>query len=119
MRERIKKGLSLGNIKSVAWHIVGEDQFKPMKILVRFEDVEGKVFELVIHSPLFIKEWYDEVEVILNFLLSSYGIMPKGEWIGFTHDLDKIINMCRKELPYEGKFYINEDNPWEDPEHVF
>ena len=124
MEEKLKEGTELGKIKSVAWYMKGEDQFKPVCTKVRFEDVSGKVFELVLHDdPMFFR-WKNQEEVILNYVLATHGIMPKGHWIGITDDIPSVINMCRKALPYTGVFYINEDSlgvktGWEEPEYIF
>lgn len=120
----IKKILTMKQIKSVAWKVTGDDQFKPEKVQVRFEDVEGTVFELVIHNdPNLYHTLMNQEEVILNVAFSHFGIIPKGEWIGVTTDLSKMVNMCRKKAPYDGVFFLNEDrcswNDFEVPVHVF
>lgn len=118
----IKKILTMKQIKSVVWKVTGDDQFKPEKVQVRFEDVEGTVFEMVIHEPTNYV-WRNQEEVILNIAFSHFGIIPKGQWIGVTTDLSKMVNLCRKKAPYDGVFFLNEDrcswNGFEAPVHVF
>ena len=118
--EKIKEILSMKEIKSVAWKVTGDDQFDPERVQVRLEDVEGTVFELVIHGR---EPWKSEEEVILNVAFSHFGIIPKGQWIGVTTDLSKMVNMCRKKAPYDGVFFVNEHrcswNQFEAPVHIF
>lgn len=124
MYGKIKEGMTLGKVKSIAWYVVGEDYFKPISTKVRIEDVNGKVFELVIHTNPSFRKLRNEEEVILNVVLSTHGVMPEGEWIGISNDIHAVIDICRKNFPYTGVFHINKDSfgyktGWEDPEFVF
>ena len=122
--EKIKSICLMKELDSVAWKITGDDQFKPEKVQVRFEDKEGTVFELVIHPDpdLYGKERNEE-EVLLNIAFTHFGIIPSGEWIGVTTDISGMVNMCRKKAKYNGKFFVNEErckkNGFENPVHVF
>lgn len=121
----IKKIMSMKELKSIAWKITGEDQFDPERVQVRFEDIEGTVFELIIHHPSHTcgVQFRNEEEVILNVAFTHFGIIPSGEWIGVTMGLTEMVNLCRKKAPYDGKFFVNEKrcswNGFEIPVHVF
>ena len=122
--ETIKKILTMKQIKSVAWKVEGDDKFKPERVKVRFEDMEGSVFEMVIHNnPELYSQYMNEEEVILNIAFSHFGILPSGEWIGVTTDISGMVNMCRKKAQYDGVFFVNEErcrwNGFECPVHIF
>ena len=108
--ETIKKILTMKQIKSVAWKVEGDDKFKPERVKVRFEDMEGSVFEMVIHNnPELYSQYMNEEEVILNIAFSHFGILPSGEWIGVTTDISGMVNLCRKKAQYDGVFFVNEE----------
>lgn len=120
----IKEILTMKQLKSLAWKVSGEDWFKPERVQVRFEDSEGTVFELVIHSnPNLCSRLINQEEVILNVAFSHFGIIPKGEWIGVTTDISGMVNKCRGKAVYDGAFFPNEDkclwNEFECPIHIF
>lgn len=122
--ETIKKIMTMKRLDSVAWKVEGDDPFKPERVKVRFEDIEGTVFELVIHdNPNLYAKYRNEEEVILNIAFCHFGIIPSGEWIGVTTDISGMVNMCRKKAHYNGVFFPNEDrckrNGFECPVHIF
>lgn len=104
---------SMKELKYIAWKQEG-DEVHPMqtKLFVRFEDVEGTVFDLMIHpisNDELIQTVRNEEETILNVSLSHFGIVPEGHWIGVNTDLQDMVNLCRDKAQYEGKRFINED----------
>ena len=96
--EKIKKVMTMKELKSVKWKAEGEDwYFKPERVQVSLEDVEGTVFDLVIH-PMggLYQKYVAEEEVILNVAFTHFGIIPSGQWIGVNADISKMVNDCRK-----------------------
>lgn len=123
--EDIKTIMQMKDLKSVAWKVTGENPaFECERVQVRFEDVEGSVYELVIHDErTMYKKYRNQEEVILNVAFCHFGIIPSGEWIGITTKIETMVNMCREKAKYDGTFFVNEErciwNEFEVPVHVF
>lgn len=124
--DEIKVILSMKKLKYIAWNVKGENpSFECERVQVKFEDVEGNVFQMVIHSSdeCCGKKFRNQEEVILNVALSHFGVIPSGEWIGITTDIEKMVNMCREKAKYEGAFFSNEEkclwNEFETPIYEF
>ena len=112
--EDLKKIMNMEELKYVAWKQEGDDKICPQqkRTFVRFEDVKGKVFDLLIHPNMkdsLIQGLRNEEEVILNVAFSYFGIVPKGHWIGMNTGLEDMVNLCRNKAKYEGKFFVNKD----------
>lgn len=122
--EDIKTINGMKELKSVAWKVTG-DEIVTEKVQVRFEDVEGTVFELIIHAgnKPWCRKLRNQEEVILNVAFCHFGIIPSGEWIGITTEIETMVNMCREKAKYDGTFFVNEErciwNEFEVPVHVF
>ena len=121
----LNKVKELNELKSVAWHTKGDDKFNPERTQVRLEDTEGHVFELVIHTEEteYGRHCVYQEEVLLNLILSHFGLIPVGKWCGINTNIVEIIDYCRKIAPYKGIFFINEADCRKydmiSPEHIF
>lgn len=106
--EKIKEGCDLDKIRSISWNVTGDDYFKPERCSVVLEDINGQIWELVIHNQPF-ESWYHKEEVILNAVLSHHGIEMSGLWCGINCDISKMINSLRKKYPHTETFFVNEE----------
>lgn len=126
IKEGLQKIAQLQKIRSVAWHVKDDEDFRTMNY-VRVEDTAGNTVEIYLHDPVLHPEIHNYECVLINILLQKCfkqaGIDGNLLWIGVNSTVTDAVNIARQMMPYTGKHWINEERARrydsETPEFVF